>query len=158
MSLKPIEAAFAIATAFVPCQPLEAGEMEPHAPLPVSPAKKSKGSLCAGSASEITEGRCRIISDGSLSIGIYRIEGAFHAIRNQCPHQGAPLCQGLVGNTHAPRGVSVYEPTLEGRVVRCPWHGWEFDILTGKGLYDLKSRVKTYKTRMDAEGQLWVDL
>jgi len=125
---------------------------------PAQPAPGQRGRLRVGPAEAVTAGSCTIVEDGRLSIGVYRIEGRFHAIRNTCPHQGAPLCKGRLMSTHAPGAVGEYKPDLEGRVQRCPWHGWEFDIPSGKGLYDNRSRVKTYRCVVDEEGILWVEL
>jgi nitrite reductase (NADH) small subunit len=38
--------------------------------------------------------------------------------------------------------------------VRCPWHGWEFDVITGKGLYDRHGRVATYPVEVGENGDL----
>jgi len=159
--MKSIEAAFAV-TANCPgsCSPdaakgtgqPPAGELSPNPPQEGA----GKPPLRVGPLSEISGEKCTIVTDGNLSIGVYKIDGVLYAIRNQCPHQGAPLCRGEVGETHAPSPANAFEPALAGRVIRCPWHGWEFDIPTGKGLYDAKARVKTYATFVDEEGIVWI--
>jgi nitrite reductase (NADH) small subunit len=116
-------------------------------------AKRGK-SLTICPASEIGVGEKRIVEADGLSIGVYNIKGEYFAIRNVCPHAGAPLCQGHIQTTHRPSGVGEYDPALEGRVLRCPWHGWEFDIVTGKGLYDRNSKVATYPVKVDENGDL----
>jgi nitrite reductase/ring-hydroxylating ferredoxin subunit len=123
-----------------------------------APRVTGRASIRVAPQAEFQEGVCRIVNEGPLSIGVYLVGGKFHAIRNYCPHQGAPLCRGSVHATHAPSEVGEFTPTLHGRIVRCPWHGWEFDIASGKGLYDARDRVKTYATRVDADGIVWVDL
>lgn len=105
---------------------------------------------------ELPVGSSRIVEDGKWSAGVYNIAGNFHAIRNVCPHAGAPLCKGTVHGTHAPGEVGVFDPAYVGRILRCPWHGWEFDIITGKGLYDRKSRVATYSVIVDDQGMVVV--
>ena len=137
---KPVEIAFEVA---------ESGAI---------PQARGHESIRVGLASEIAEGTCRIVEYQTVSIGVYRIGERFHAIRNYCPHQGAPLCLGRVHTTHAPSNVGEFQPALAGRVVRCPWHGWEFDLVTGKGLYDAKGRVKTYAVRVDGDGVVMIDL
>lgn len=122
----------------------------------VEPIARGKERLRVGPAEDIQAGKVTLVNEGKLSIGVYRIHDRFYAIRNQCPHQGAPLCLGKVTSTHSPTEVSDYRVDLEGRVLRCPWHGWEFDIPSGKGLYDARSRVKTYRCVVDDEGILWV--
>lgn len=120
-------------------------------------AKRGK-TLVVGPAHEIGVGEKRIVEAEGFSIGIYNIKGEFFAIKNVCPHAGAPLCQGRIQTTHRPSEVGEYDPAFEGRILRCPWHGWEFDIVTGKGLYDAKSRVATYPVRVDEEGILTLTL
>ncbi|HWL54353.1 MAG TPA: Rieske 2Fe-2S domain-containing protein [Chthoniobacteraceae bacterium] len=122
------------------------------------PPGGKRGRLRVGIAGDFGEGLCTIVEEGKLSIGVYRIGGRFYAIRNVCPHQGAPLCRGRLMSTHAPGEVHQYQPALQGRVQRCPWHGWEFDVPSGKGLYDDRARVKTYRCEVDAEGVLWVEI
>jgi len=139
---RSIETAFALASAEEPPRARAGG----------------KGSLRVCAAAELEEGGVRIVPNGNSSIGVFRKNGAFFAVRNACPHQGAPLCLGKLTTTYAPSSVHDYEPALEGHVLRCPWHGWEFEITTGKGLYDARSRIKTYATRVDGDGVLWIDL
>jgi nitrite reductase/ring-hydroxylating ferredoxin subunit len=121
------------------------------------PAAAKRGTrLSVCKASEIAVGGKRIVESEGLSIGVFNIGGKFYAIKNVCPHAGAPLCQGHIQTTHRPSGVGEFDPALEGRVLRCPWHGWEFDIISGKGLYDRRSRVATYPVEVDEAGDVVV--
>lgn len=122
------------------------------------PKSRSGKRLTVCAASEIPAGGRRIVEDGSLSIGVFNIAGKFHAIKNVCPHYGAPLCQGSIHATHRPSDVHQFDPHLHGRVIRCPWHGWEFDIPSGKGLYDAKGAVATYVVEVDDKGDVVVML
>ena len=65
-----------------------------------------------------------------------------HAVRNRCPHHGAPLCRGTV-RTRLVGAPGAYA-LGERRVLACPWHGWEFDLETGRGLDEAGLRVATY--------------
>jgi nitrite reductase/ring-hydroxylating ferredoxin subunit len=112
--------------------------------------------LIVGRAEEVEVGQRIIVEEDGLSIGVYNIGGEFFAIKNVCPHAGAPLCQGHIQTTHRPSEVGQFDPALEGRILRCPWHGWEFDIVTGKGLYDRRSRVATYLVEVGEDGSLTV--
>ncbi|EMB15762.1 Rieske (2Fe-2S) protein [Rhodopirellula europaea] len=56
-----------------------------------------------------------VIADDEL-IALFNIDGTFYAIDDACPHQGAPLSEGLV----------------KGCVTVCPWHGAEFDVTNGR--------------------------
>lgn len=76
----------------------------------------------------------RLLPIGQFGVGVYNIDGSFFAIANHCSHEGAPLCLGSVGGTNE---FDATEPgslrrVREGRIVRCPWHMWEFDITTGR--------------------------
>ena len=120
------------------------------------PKARSRGRLIVCAASELEPGQKRVVTDPEtgISLGVFNIGGEFFAIKNVCPHQGAPLCLGSVHATHRPSPVFTFRPDLAGRVLRCPWHGWEFDIVTGKALYDATSRVATYACEVDDCGDV----
>lgn len=119
-----------------------------------APKSKTGNRVTICAATEIAKGEKRIVQLEKFSVGVFNIEGKFYAIKNACPHYGAPLCQGHIQTTHRPGEVGEFEPALEGRVIRCPWHGWEFDVVSGKGLYDRNGRVATYAVEMDENGDL----
>lgn len=122
------------------------------------PVARRDRTIVVGPAEDIAPGEKRIVDVEGFSIGIFNVGGSFHAIKNVCPHAGAPLCQGRIQTTHRPSDVGEYDPAFEGRILRCPWHGWEFDVVTGKGLYDRAGRVATYPTEIDGDGNLVVKL
>lgn len=105
-------------------------------------------------ASELPEGSRRIEEIKGISVGIFNVKGTFYALRNLCPHQLAPLCVGKITGTNEPGPVGVYNWCREGEIVRCPWHGWEFDITTGRSIFNPhKVRAKSYKVTVEtAEG------
>lgn len=119
-------------------------------------AREHRQVVNAGPVAAMVERQCRIITHETVSIGLYLVQGRFYAVRNQCPHMGAPLCRGRLGATYRPKGAAPqpFEEVLSDRVLRCPWHGWEFDIATGKGLYDAKGRVPTYPVRVNAAQEI----
>lgn len=106
--------------------------------------------LAAGSRTQITvQGR---------SICVLNVEGTFYAVRNTCPHQGANLCAGTLSGSMLPSRPQEYEYGMEGSVLRCPWHGWEFDVRTGRSLFDPeRTRVRTYRTEVE-DGELFIEL
>ena len=98
-----------------------------------------------GKAADIPPGERQIVTIGKRSIGVFNVDGRFYAVKNICPHQGGPLCQGTLSGTMLPAGPQEYIYGLEGRVLRCPWHGWEFDVTTGEMIFvPGPVRVKTY--------------
>ncbi len=105
---------------------------------------------------ELKPGERRIVDDGKQGIGVFNVDGKFYAIKNVCPHAGAELCRGTIHATHKPSDVGEFAPAYHGRILRCPWHGWEFDVVSGKGLYDRNGRVATYVVEIDEAGNVVV--
>ena len=79
------------------------------------------------------------------SIGLFNVGGRIVAIQNICPHELAPVCLGKVQGTTAPGAVGQWTYHREGEFLICPWHGWEFDLLTGECLTDTR-RLKHFET------------
>lgn len=70
---------------------------------------------------ELADGRVKTVVAGSKWLALLRFKGEYRALDNHCPHQGGPLGEGSI------------ECGVDGRNwLRCPWHGWDFDPLTGK--------------------------
>ena len=89
------------------------------------------------------------------SIGVFNVDGEFFAIRNRCPHQGAPLCEGkLWGVLSADKpGSFQYEAGKE--ILTCVWHGWEFNIRTGQSWCDpQRLRVRSFDVSVDEAAAL----
>jgi nitrite reductase (NADH) small subunit len=96
---------------------------------------------------EIPVGKRKIVQVEGRSICIFNVDGEFYALRNICPHQGAPLGKGAVVGIHT-CGDNLDDIRIikQGQIVRCPWHGWEFDIKTGESIFDPQGcYVKNYE-------------
>ena len=78
---------------------------------------------------------------GGCMVAIANVEGTFHAIDGLCPHQGGPLGTGA----------------LCGKVLTCPWHGWQFDVTTGRHRLSATMRQTVHEIREEA-GRLYVRL
>jgi 3-phenylpropionate/trans-cinnamate dioxygenase ferredoxin subunit len=140
-----------------PCEAaLEAAFRIAHEAKP--PRARQHGRITVCRATDLEPGQRRIVEDAEsgISIGVFNIGGKVFAVKNVCPHLGAPLCQGSIHATHGPSDVFAFQPDLAGRVLRCPWHGWEFDIVTGKALYDRNSRVANYACEVNENGDIVV--
>jgi nitrite reductase (NADH) small subunit len=88
-------------------------------------------------------------------IGVVAVGGELRGVRNRCPHHGGPLCLGTVSERVA-GGPGRYE--LGGQtVLRCPWHGWEFDPVTGRCVDDDSMRVAVYPAKAEG-GRVLVDI
>jgi nitrite reductase/ring-hydroxylating ferredoxin subunit len=94
---------------------------------------------------ELPEFGHKIVEAKGIQYGIYRINGQYYAWRNVCPHAGAPVCVGKVCGTRLPSLVYEYKYGRENEILRCPWHGWEFDLLTGEHLVDPETRLRKGK-------------
>ncbi len=94
---------------------------------------------------ELPPGERKIVEIEGRSIGVFNVQGHFYAIKNSCPHQFAPLCLGKVTGYNPPSEVGVYQWCREGEIIRCPWHAWEFDLKTGRSVFNPhKVRTKSY--------------
>ena len=97
-------------------------------------------------------GDCKIVEAKGRSVGVFNVKGRYYALRNACPHQQAPLCQGEITGTTLPSDVNAFHYAREGEIIRCPWHGWEFDITTGKSIFNPhRMRVATYAVTVEQD-------
>jgi nitrite reductase/ring-hydroxylating ferredoxin subunit len=118
------------------------------------PAARTARTVRVAAADEIPPGARKIVEVGGRSIGVFNLGGEYVALRNRCPHQGGPLCQGMLFSAvEAPApGSGGYRRSRPGEIIRCPWHGWEFDIRTGRSWFDpARVRVRSYPARLSAE-------
>jgi nitrite reductase (NADH) small subunit len=104
--------------------------------------------------SELPPGERKIVLLEGRSIGIFNVKHSYYALKNVCPHSKAPLCHGTVTGMCLPSEPMEFNWAREGEILRCPWHGWEFDILTGKSIFDPhKCLVKTYDVTVEEESE-----
>ncbi|WP_102348706.1 Rieske (2Fe-2S) protein [Bacillus sp. Marseille-P3661] len=97
-----------------------------------------------------------IRTDNDTEIGIYKVKDHFVAYESRCPHQGGPICQGVVLGRYeqvlADDKTLVEERFSEDEThVVCPWHGWEFDLSTGECAADRKFRLRSYQVEVRGE-------
>ncbi|HXG59872.1 MAG TPA: regulatory iron-sulfur-containing complex subunit RicT [Planctomycetota bacterium] len=85
--------------------------------------------IYAAKASEVPPGSGRTVDLGGLRVALFNVDGRFHALADECPHQGGPLGEGR----------------LEGGAVTCPWHQWKFDVATGRGLSVSGAQARPYE-------------
>lgn len=79
-------------------------------------------------AAEIPVGAIKEFAVGGTVVALANVAGKIHAISNTCLHRGGPLGQGV----------------LEGGVVTCPWHGWQFNVASGKTVHNAEAGVACY--------------
>jgi len=93
------------------------------------------------SASALEPGSGNTFRAGGREIALFRREDRWHALDSRCPHADAPLGRG----------------TIEGETVRCPLHGWRFDLTTGRCPERSGVGVRTYAVRVDGDS-IWIDM
>jgi nitrite reductase (NADH) small subunit len=94
---------------------------------------------------ELPPGGRKVVNVGRRELVVFDVRGKLYAIFNRCPHHQAPLDRGPVGGTNVPSEPGKLEYGMDGQVLRCPWHHYEFDLATGRCLADPERlRVRTY--------------
>lgn len=119
----------------------------------------TSGEVDVGPVADVPTGRFRIIEVGGRQIGLTRLpNGEIRAVRNYCPHKGAPICRGPIGGTWPPCEPGELRFAMAGEVVICPWHGFEYDLNTGRELFqDLPTRLTLYAVTVE-DGRARVDV
>jgi nitrite reductase (NADH) small subunit len=108
-----------------------------------------------GATADIALGRRILVEHEGRTIGVFNVGGDFVAVLNVCPHELAPVCRGRVTGTTLRSAPGEFEWGREGEILSCPWHGWEFDMLTGKALADPRRRLRIYETQVE-DGSVYV--
>jgi len=97
-------------------------------------------------AHEIPDGGRKLVTVRGRPIAIFNLKGEYYGMLNRCPHQGGPMCEGLVTGLRQAKQPGEYIYSRKGEILRCPWHGWEFDIRTGQSYVDPeKTFLRTYQ-------------
>jgi 3-phenylpropionate/trans-cinnamate dioxygenase ferredoxin subunit len=101
-------------------------------------------------AGEVAPGTCKIVTAAGREIGIFNLGGEYFALANRCPHEGGPLCQGRIVALVQSEGPGHYRLARPNEFLRCPWHGWEFDIRTGQSWCDPQSvRARQFQVTVE---------
>ena len=97
------------------------------------------------SEEELTDCERALIEVRGREIGVFFVDGEFYAIGNHCPHMGGPCAEGMVTGMFDVDEDGEVAFVRDGEIVCCPWHGWQFDLITGDHLGKSKKRVLTYE-------------
>ena len=92
-------------------------------------------------ASEIPANQGRVVDVQGTPVAVFNVNGQFCAIKNTCAHRGGPLGEG----------------DLEGTIVTCPWHGWQFDVTTGVSPVNPAASVTKYSCKVEG-ADVFVDV
>lgn len=93
------------------------------------------GLVKVASVNDLKDGEGKTVQANGKTIALFKQDGKFHAIDNTCKHQGGPLGEG----------------SLEGNVVTCPWHGWQYDISSGESKTAPGIKVIPYKVEVQGD-------
>jgi nitrite reductase (NADH) small subunit len=83
-------------------------------------------------AEEIAPGATRLFEIDGKAIALFNVDGTLHAMEDTCLHAGGPLHEGV----------------LQGSIITCPWHGWEFDVTSGRCPFNPKVALSRYGVRV----------
>jgi nitrite reductase/ring-hydroxylating ferredoxin subunit len=104
---------------------------------------------------DIPAGQRMLVKVGGREIGIFNIGGEFFAVSNRCPHEGASLCKGRIVGLVESSEPGSYQFSRRGELLRCPWHGWEFDLRTGKSWCEPdRTKVRSFDLKVESGGAL----
>ena len=92
-------------------------------------------------ADEIEPGTLACVKVGEAELTLARIGDEFYATQGHCLHLQGPLCEGR----------------LEGTVLSCPWHGWQYDVRSGENEFDRAIVLETYPVKVE-DGEVRVAL
>ena len=90
---------------------------------------------------DVAEGDSVETIAGEQIVALFKINGELHAIDGVCPHSGGPLANGMI----------------QGHIVTCPWHGWQFDVTTGANCLNKRIQQTCFQVVVQDE-QVFVEL
>ena len=112
--------------------------------------KRSLQRHAVATVDEVPPGGRKLVEVGGRSIGLFNVHGTYRAVLNICPHALAPICRGHVRGTTEPSAPGEYRWGREGEILACPWHGWEYDLISGEALAD-RSRLHLFPVEQEGD-------
>lgn len=94
------------------------------------------------SLSELPEGCSKIVKVNNSKVALFHFNGKITAIGNACLHKGGPL------------GLGCIEKKYGAMYVTCPWHGWEYNIETGKAPPGYEDQQSVYEIKIEDDSIL----
>lgn len=89
-------------------------------------------------ASELKPGDGKVVEVNGKTLALFNVDGSFHSIDNTCLHRGGPIGEGF----------------LDGTTVTCPWHGWQYDVLSGQGKTNPGAKLNVYEVKVEGDDVL----
>src|SRR5215510_12374258 len=104
---------------------------------------------------DIPPGTRKLAQLNGRAIVVFNIGGEFFALNNRCPHRGGSLYHGIQTGLVESREPGCYSYSRKGEMVKCPWHGWEFDVRTGQSWCEPANvRARAYPTEVAAGAEV----
>ena len=116
----------------------------------------AKAKVFVAALADLPPGERRIVSAADRSIGVFNTGSQIVAVLNICPHAFAPVCLGRFGGTTLPSKPGTFVWGRDNEILRCPWHGWEFDLHSGRCLTD-RRRLKRFPVVL-RDGGIYVEV
>ncbi len=91
--------------------------------------------VAVAKVSDLAAGSGMVVDVNGKAVALFNVGGTFFAMDNTCRHRGGPLGEGM----------------LEGSVVTCPWHMWEYDVRTGESCANRTIKVATYAVQVEGD-------
>ncbi len=85
---------------------------------------------------DVAPGERMRVTIGRRTIALFNLDGEFFALGDICPHEFGSLCKGKLSGLARSNAPGEYAIERPGEFIKCPWHGWEFDIRTGQSYCD----------------------
>lgn len=108
------------------------------------------GKHVVAAAADVPPGARLRVDAGGVPVAIFNLDGEYYGLLDRCPHMGGLLSEGVVIGLVESRKPGCYDYSRCGEIVRCPWHGWEFDIRTGASRFDPR-RWSTKRVDVEVE-------
>lgn len=100
--------------------------------------------------SEIDAGGNVVAHVGGREIVVFHVNGEYFALLNRCPHEGAPLSRAACVARLTSQEPGTFDRSRVGEMIRCPWHGWEFDVRSGQSYFDPKRvKIRTFPVAVE---------
>ena len=109
----------------------------------------SKQRHIVASVKDIPPGTRKVVTVNGRDIVILNIKGELFGILDRCPHNGGSLCKGTLTRRISSPEPGVYDTPGNPELLRCPWHGWQYDVRTGQSWCEPeRARTITYPVRV----------
>ncbi len=104
-------------------------------------------------ARDIPPGSRKLVTVKGRPIAVFNLGGEFFGVLNRCPHQGGALAEGALCGLVESDEPGQYRYSRAGEILRCPWHGWEFDLRTGHSWCEPdRISVRSYPVEVETGG------